>query len=117
MPLLSLLVFLPLLGALAVLLVPKHNIKLMRVIAVVATGAGLILSAVLLCNFDHTSAAVQFSEKALWIPQINVNYFLGVDGLSVTMVFLTGLLGFLALLASWGITSRQKEYFFFYLLL
>ena len=117
MPLLSLLVFLPLLGALAVLLVPKHNIKLMRVIAVVSTGAGLILSAVLLCNFDHTSAAVQFSEKVLWIPQINVNYFLGVDGLSVTMVFLTGLLGFLALLASWGITSRQKEYFFFYLLL
>jgi NADH-quinone oxidoreductase subunit M len=60
---------------------------------------------------------MQFSEIASWIPSINVSYHLGVDGLSIGLIFLTTLLSFLACIGSYGIDKRQKEYFFLYLLL
>ncbi len=66
---------------------------------------------------DLSNTGMQFQEKLSWIPQINVWYHLGVDGISIGLIFLTTLLGFLACLASYGINTREKEYFFFYLLL
>lgn len=116
-PFLSCLVFLPLLGAAFILLIPKKNTKLMRWTALAATGITLILSVVLLFQFDYTNPTVQFVERALWIPPMNIWYFLGVDGLSIALVFLTALLGFLACAASSTIQERQKEYYVLYLLL
>ena len=116
-PILSYLVFLPLLGALVILFVPKKNVYLMRITAVIATGAALGVSIILLARFNYNNPQTQFVENVPWIPQFNVWYFLGVDGLSIALVFLTALLGFVACVASWEIENRQKEYFVLYLLL
>jgi NADH-quinone oxidoreductase subunit M len=83
----------------------------------VATGLTLVLSLGLLAAFQPSLATIQFEERHLWIPQLNIFYHLGVDGLSLPLVVLTTLLGFLACLASWSITERLKEYFVLYLLL
>jgi NADH-quinone oxidoreductase subunit M len=115
-PILSWIVFLPLLGAVATLFVPKEKEKLIRAVALVATSLVLFLSTLLLLNFQP-EAGLQFQEKASWIPQVNVWYHLGVDGISVPLVFLCALLSVVAAIASFSIKERLKEYFFLYLLL
>ena len=114
---LSYLVFLPILGVLLILLTPQKYKEAIKAIAVAATGVVLGLSVLLLLRFDYSHAQAQFVEKMPWIPYINASYFLGVDGISIGLVFLTALLGFLACVASLGIDERPKEYFVFYLLL
>jgi len=117
MPILSLIVFLPLAGALLTLLVPKERTGLIRGIALLATFLVLALSVWLLLHFQAAATGFQFEQKASWIPQINVWYHLGLDGLSLPLIFLTALLSFVAAIASASIHERLKEYFFLYLLL
>jgi len=116
-PLLTAITFIPLLAGVLILLVPKSRTGLIKVIATAATGIVLALSIAMLMGFDHNNGAMQFSENLPWIPQVNINYHLGVDGISVGLIFLTALLGFLACVGSYGIKERQKEYYFLYLLL
>ncbi len=116
MPALSALLACPLAGMLVVLLVPRTNVRLIRTAALLATGLALLVSLEVLNGFDP-SGGMQFVERAAWIPQLNIQYALGVDGISLPLVLLTGLLGFLACIASWSITERHKEYFALYLLL
>lgn len=110
-------IFAPLLGAIVIMFLPKDNHRAIRGVTMVATGLPLLLAIMLLMNFDSGTSAFQFVEHASWIPALNVNYHLGVDGLSVPMIVLTALLSFLAALVSFNITNRVKEYFAFYLLL
>ena len=117
MPYLSLMVFLPLAGALLTLWVPKEKEQLLRGIALASTLAVLALSVCLLLKFQPGAAGFQFEEKRAWIPQISVWYHLGLDGLSMPLVFLTALLSFVAAVASASIKERLKEYFFLYQLL
>ncbi len=114
---LTCIIFLPLLGAFLILLTPKKNVTLIKIIATGSTAVTFLLSIPLMFKLDLFNSAMQFQEKISWIPQINAWYHLGVDGISIGLVFLTALLGFLACVASYGINTRQKEYFFFYLLL
>ena len=114
---LSWLIFVPLVGALIICFLPKERTGLMRTVALAATGFVLALSLCLLSRFDFQAVGLQFVEHTSWIPQFNIWYFLGVDGLSANLVFLTALLGFLACLASNTIVHRQKEYYMLYLLL
>jgi NADH-quinone oxidoreductase subunit M len=76
-----------------------------------------VLSVILLVQYDPSTSAMQFVQKARWIPVLNVHYFLGADGISVPMLFLTALLSFVSIVASYGIDKRVKEYFAFFLLL
>jgi len=117
MPILSLIVFLPLAGALLTLLVPKEREQMVRGIAVMTTALVLALSVWLLMHFQADAKGFLFEEKISWIPQINVWYHLGIDGLSLPLIFLTALLSFVAAIASASIKERLKEYFFLYLLL
>ena len=117
LPYLSWIVFLPLAGALLTLWVPKEREALLRGIANGTTLAVLAISAALLWKFQPGAAGFQFEEKIVWIPQINVWYHLGLDGISAPMVFLTALLSFVACVASASIKERLKEYYFLYLLL
>lgn len=117
-PILSLLVFLPLLGSLVILLIPKKKIGAVKALATVITAAVFIISIFLLIKFNYTNTNMQFEERLAWIPQINVSYHLGIDGLSIGLIFLTGLLSFLACISSCrDIHIRHKEYFFLYLML
>jgi len=110
------LLLIPLLGMLVILLLPKTSEGAIRTVATAATCVTLLLSLKLLTGFAPQQG-LQFQELHAWIPQLNIAYHLGVDGLSVPMVLLTTLLAFLACLASYGIPERQKEYFILYLLL
>ena len=114
---LSLLLACPLAGMLVILALPKTAVRAIRGVAFVATGMALIIGLQLLQGFQPHVTAIQFQEHVSWIPQLNIYYHLGVDGISMPMVLLTVLLGFLACLASTTIAERHKEYFALYLLL
>lgn len=117
MPLLSLIVFVPLAGALAILAIPKTKIKTIQGLALAASAVCMIFSGYLYYAFDKTTAAMQFIEKTAWIPAFNINYSVGVDGLSVAIVALTALLTLVSIIYSFNITLRVKEFFFWFLLL
>ena len=113
-------VFLPAVGALVLLLLVKGN-KNVRNFAVFIALADLVLSLVVFSFFDRSEGAdrFQFVDKITWIPDVGLNahFFLAVDGLSAPLVALTGLLGMCAILASWHVGFRVKEYFVWLLVL
>jgi NADH-quinone oxidoreductase subunit M len=116
---LSIVTYTPLAGAL-VLLLPffKGRDNAVRWAANVIGSLGFLVSLPLWFWFDRGTAAFQFQEKASWIPSIGVQYYFGVDGISVLLILLTTLLGEIAILSSWtAITERVRQYYVFLLLL
>ena len=65
----------------------------------------------------HGPKAIQFEEKYAWIPKFGIDYYLGVDGLSMPMVFLTSFLSFICIIASWNIKKSTLGYFSLFLML
>ncbi len=128
---LSWITFLPILGMVAILMLPKENRNAMRWTALAVTFFQLVIAAFIFLNFNrdvagiNTTEGMQFVEKASWINikgvpwfgKIHVEYFLGVDGLSVPMVLLTALISFIAVIASWNIEKAFKGYMAMLLLL
>jgi NADH-quinone oxidoreductase subunit M len=115
---LSLILFTPLLGALALLFVNKQNESTIRLIANGVALAGFLISVPLWWVYDATNPEFQFVERLTWIPSIGAEYFLGVDGFSTLLILLTTMMGFIAVLSSWNaITERVKEYYIFLLML
>ena len=111
-PLLTFIIFLPLLGALATLVIPKTEVRLMKAVAVFSTVATFLLSLVALSNFDGSTHKMQLAEYHTWIPSIGVAYFLGIDGLSILLVLLTTLLSILVVVCSFNaIHDMQKAYY------
>ena len=119
-PYLSAIVFLPVVGLVIIALLPKPQPKMIRLIALGFTLVSFALSIAVFCLFDRSAGAIgqiQFEEKLSWIPAINAFYHLGIDGLSLPLVILMTFLGVLAVLVSWKIELRPKEYFIWLLLL
>ncbi|HET7685052.1 MAG TPA: NADH-quinone oxidoreductase subunit M [Candidatus Limnocylindria bacterium] len=117
LPVLSLIVFMPVVGALVLLLVPGTNHRLIRWVALLASLASLAFSLVLL-GYQASGEEFQYRESLAWIPSFGINYLLGVDGISVVLVLLTTVLSVVAILYSWDpITVRVKEYYVAMLLL
>jgi NADH-quinone oxidoreductase subunit M len=114
---LTTIIFLPVLGAVIIAFIPGLSSRLIKWLSVVFTFVPLALSVYLFAIFDRSSGAIQFEEKFSWIPAINANYHLGVDGISLPLVILMALLGFLVVLISWKIDLRPREYFAWLLLL
>src|SRR5438093_11614013 len=114
---LSWMTFFPVAGMVVVLLLPHDRHSLIRWVSALATLPPLLLAIWLYANFDRTSSGLQFVGKAPWIPTYNIQYFIGVDGISISMVLLTALLSFLCIFASWGIDKGVKGYFALFLLL
>jgi len=114
--LLSAIVFLPIVSA-AIIAIFLNKAKHIKVFSAAITFVAFILSVIVWASYDLGAGGFQLIEKTSWIPQINVQYFLGVDGLSVPLVTLTTLLGFCAVLVSWHIELRPKEYFAWLLVL
>ncbi|RKX27743.1 MAG: NADH-quinone oxidoreductase subunit M [Candidatus Zixiibacteriota bacterium] len=121
MGILSSLIFIPLAGMVIVMLIPKENKWAIRWTATIFSGIPMIQSFWLtwdyFFNYSGSSAMAYVEGPFNWIPSLNIQYFLGVDGISVPMLFLTGLLSCLSIVASFGIDKRVKEYFAFFLLL
>lgn len=117
LPLLSLMTFLPVIGIIFIFTIPSERVAAIRRVSLLITGLTFLVSLLILSRFNSYDPHLQLQEKFLWIPQINVTYHMGVDGISYLLLLLTTLLCFLACLASFSIKERVKEYFIFYLLL
>mgnify|MGYP001280152344 FL=1 len=117
-PLLSLILLVPLVGAIILLFVDRRRDDTIRWIANIVASLGFLVSLPLWFWYDSANPDWQFVERAPWIPSIGAEYFLGVDGFSSLLVLLTTLMGMIAILSSWtAITERVKEYYIFLLLL
>ncbi len=115
--LLSIVLLTPLAGLLVLLFLPSSNKTLIRVWANIAGLAGFLVSLPLIWRYDKGADGFQMVEKADWIPSLGVKYMLGIDGISLLLVMLTTLVGFLAILSSWSsIQDRLKEYYAMFLL-
>ena len=108
-PLLSLLIFVPVIGAIVLLAV--RDARAARWIALLFSVVELGLCVPLLGNFDSSVAHMQFGESMPWIAAWNIHYKLGVDGISVLFVALTALLTVISIMVSWtAITDRVREF-------
>jgi NADH-quinone oxidoreductase subunit M len=118
MPLLTLIVFTPLAGALMLALLPREHDAGLRRAGLVFSLVPLALSLWLLARFEPADAGFQFVERASWIPAWGASYHLGVDGVSLFLVVLTAFLTPIVILDSWGnVHRRVKEYLVLMLLL
>ena len=117
-PLLSLILFTPLVGAVILLFVNKQSDNLIRWIANIFGVLGFLASLPLWFWYDSQNPEWQFVERLPWIPSIGADYFLGVDGFSVLLILLATMTGVIAILSSWtAVTMRLKEYYIFLLVL
>jgi NADH-quinone oxidoreductase subunit M len=114
---LTIVTFTPALGALLLLFQNRANVRAIRTIAVASAALAFLFSLHLIAHFDSGSPEFQYVVNSPWIPSFGINYHMGVDGISLFLVLLTTVLTPLAMLASWSITERTKEYFIFMLLL
>ena len=114
---LSIIVLLPLLGVLTIALVPGLSSKTIKYISLVFMFAVLALTLFLFFHFDRSTSSMQFEEIYSWLPALNAHYHLGVDGISLPLVVLTSFLGFIAVLVSWDVEYRTKEFFIWMLVL
>ena len=110
--LLSWLVWLPIAGGVAVLVLGERRIAAARWVALAASIATLALCVPLWQQFDATSAALQFVEIVSWIPALNAWYHLGIDGIALPLIVLTAFTTPLVVIAAWTtIESRPAQYF------
>ena len=116
---LSLLIFLPAVAAVALILLPRSLEQHAKYVAASFAALNLVLALAMYIDFDNLDIALQYSERLEWIDASNftVQYFVGVDGLSATMMLLTGFLFFIAVLISWRVELRPREYFAWLLVL
>ncbi len=108
-PILTVTVFLPLTGALLILFM--KNSTHVRWTALSVSIATFFVALPLLSNFDKTTYKMQFVEKHSWIPSWGINYFVGIDGISILFIFLTVLLSILSVLVSYkSVETKVKEF-------
>ncbi len=112
---LTFLVFFPVLGAIVVATLPRDQERQAKLMALAVVGVTLVVSLVAFGRFDRGEEGLQFTEQFRWIRAadagFDIQYFLGVDGLGLTMVILTTFLFAVAVLISWNIELRPREYF------
>ena len=107
-PLLSLAVWVPILGGLLVLATGSdRNAPLARMLAFAVAVAGFIVTIPLYTGFDASTSAMQFTELMPWVPRFNINYHLGVDGLSVLFVILNAFITILVVMAGWQVIQDK----------
>ena len=115
--LLGWIIFLPAVWSLGLLFCDSQNKESMRYWTVLGTALTFVLTLLLWSNFDLAQGGMQHRVHIPWIPSWNVNYSLGVDGISLPLVVLTGLVTLLAALASFSIDKHVKGYMMLFLLL
>ncbi|MGH9458414.1 MAG: complex I subunit 4 family protein [Thermoanaerobaculia bacterium] len=113
-PILSLITFLPLAGAIVLLLFPRGAAGAIRVWATIVSGATFAVSLPLWWHFDRSADGplFQFWERASWIDALGVQYLFAIDGIALVLVLLTTLLTFISVYSSWtAIAHREKEFY------
>jgi NADH-quinone oxidoreductase subunit M len=116
-PILSVIVFTPILAGMLILLFPAERKNEVRVTALAAATFALLLSVWVYFTYDANAAGYQFQEAYSWLPALGIGYHVGVDGMSAPLVLLTGVVMFTGVLISWGIEDRPREFFAFLFIL
>jgi NADH-quinone oxidoreductase subunit M len=116
-PILSVIVFTPIVTGLLMFLVPGDKKSLIRWMALVAATIALGLSLWVYFSYDQAQGGYQFIEKVDWIPKLGISYNVGVNGMNLPLVLLTGIVIFTGVLISWGIDDRPREFFAFLFIL
>ncbi|HWP58764.1 MAG TPA: NADH-quinone oxidoreductase subunit M [Candidatus Acidoferrales bacterium] len=114
---LTLLIFLPAAGALLVLALPRRATGALFKVAFLFAALTFLWALKILWKFEPGLATIQLVDRARWIPAYGIDYFVAVDGINLFLVLLTAFLVPLAILASWTIAERVKEFLFFMLVL
>ena len=116
-PVLSVIVFIPILTGMLILLIPGERKTEIRVTALAAAFLAMFLSGWVYFAYDIQAGGYQFQELHQWLPQLGISYHVGVDGMSAPLVLLTGIVMFTGVLISWGIDDRPREFFAFLFIL
>src|SRR5690625_7563138 len=102
-PLLSLITWLPIIGAVGVIALGRRSPEPARVLALVIALVAFVLSLLLYIGFEQTTADMQFVEKRVWIEALNIHYYLCIDGISLLLILLTTLVCSLVDVSGWHI--------------
>jgi len=116
-PILSFIVFTPIVAALIIFLIPEERKNEVRVAALAAAAFALVLSIWAYFAYDVRAGGYQFVEQVSWIPALGISYKVGLDGMNAPLVLLTGVVMFTGVLISWGIDDRPREFFTFLFIL
>ena len=108
-------IYISFLGAAAMFLLPKGSTTLARILALLTAVAGFALA--LTAFVQHRSGEMLTVTRVPWIPSLGIEYHLAADGISLTLILLTGIVAVTGILFSWDIDHRTKEFFAFYLVL
>jgi NADH-quinone oxidoreductase subunit M len=111
LPVLSLITWMPFVGALLIMFTARRSPLAVRLIAAVTTAISTILSLWLYAAYSREAAGFQFYEKVALVPPLGINYELGVDGISLLMVLLTSIIIFAGVFASWTVATRSQEFY------
>jgi NADH-quinone oxidoreductase subunit M len=110
-PVLTVLYCLPLLAVLIIFCIPAGHRSAIRAVALAFSAAAFGIAAWLFFAYDRGAAGLQFVERLSWIPGLGITYFVGVNGINVLLLLLTGVIITAGVLASWDVEHRQKEFF------
>lgn len=116
-PVLSVIVFTPIVAGLLILLIPEDRKTEVRVAALAAATFALGLSIWVYFAYDIPAGGYQFIERYTWLPQLGISFYVGLDGMNAPLVLLTGIVMFTGVLISWGIDDRPREFFAFLFIL
>ncbi len=116
-PILSIIVFTPIVAGVIILLLPAERKGWIRGVALLASAVALLLSVVAYFSYDIPQGGYQMVQKIPWLPAWGISYHIGVDGLSLPLVLLTGVVMFTGVLISWGVDDRPREFFGFLFIL
>src|SRR4030067_854291 len=116
-PILSVIVFTPIIASVLILLIPAERKNEVRVTALAAATFALFLSIWAYFAYDIPAGGYQFVEKYTWLPALGISYHVGIDGMNAPLVLLTGVVMFTGVLISWGIDDRPREFFAFLFIL
>ncbi|NNG00746.1 MAG: NADH-quinone oxidoreductase subunit M [Desulfobacteraceae bacterium] len=110
-PFLSTILLVCIAGLLGILCTPGHRHSMIRWISTLCAGITMVLSAYLFFAYDKVTGGYQFAENIPWVPSMGIQYFNAVDGFSLPMLLLTGIVFFTGVLAMWDLEYRVKEFF------
>jgi len=116
-PVLSIIVFTPVVFGALIFLIPKERKTEIRMAALAAAFIAMVLAVWVYFSYDPAVGGYQFVERYQWMPALGISYYMGVDGISAPLVLLTGVVMFTGVLISWGIDDRPREFFAFLFIL
>ena len=116
-PILSTLIFTPLIAGIVILCLPANRKNWIRGTALAAGALVLLLAGIVFASYDSGAGGYQFIERYEWLPALGISFYAGVDGISLPLVLLSGMVIISGVLISWGIEDRPREFYAFLMFL